>query len=116
VPGIESEENAVFQTAYKEAYGRTASEFAVQGYDTARLIVEALKARGGDTEDRAALVTAMHGVSFTGPRGALRIDPATNNIIQDIHIFETRPGEDGMELRVVETLPAMQDPVNGCQF
>jgi branched-chain amino acid transport system substrate-binding protein len=116
VPGIDSEENAAFQEAYREAYGRTASEFAVQGYDTARLIVEALKARGGDTEDRAALVAAMHGVTFTGPRGTLRIDPATNNIIQDIHIFETQQGPDGMELRVIDTLPAMQDPANGCQL
>ncbi len=116
VPGIESAENAAFQAAYREAYGRTASEFAVQGYDTARLIVEALKARGGDTADRAALVAAMHGVSFSGPRGMLRIDPATNNIIQDIHIFETQPGAEGMELRVIDTLPAMQDPANGCQL
>ena len=116
VPGIESEENAAFQVAYREAYGRTASEFAVQGYDTARLIVEALRMRGGDTEDRAALVSAMHGVSFTGPRGTLRIDPATNNIIQDIHIFETRLGVEGMELKVIESLPAMQDPTNGCAF
>ncbi|MDP6951640.1 MAG: ABC transporter substrate-binding protein [Alphaproteobacteria bacterium] len=114
VPGIESEENAAFQAAYKAAYDRTASEFAVQGYDTARLIVEALKARGGDTADRAALVAAMHAVTFTGPRGTLRIDPATNNIIQDIHIFETIPGPDGMELKVIESLPAMQDPANGC--
>jgi branched-chain amino acid transport system substrate-binding protein len=58
----------------------------------------------------------MHAVSFTGPRGTLRIDPATNNIIQDIHIFETRLGVEGMELKVIESLPAMQDPTNGCAF
>ena len=116
VPGIDSPENAAFQAAYREAYGRTASEFAVQGYDTARLIVEALRARGGETADKAALVAAIHGVAFTGPRGPLRIDPATTNIIQDIHIFETRPGSQGMELHVIETLPAMQDKPNGCQL
>jgi branched-chain amino acid transport system substrate-binding protein len=116
VPGIDSPENEAFQEAYQARYGRVASEFAVQGYDTARLIVEALRRTGGETADKAALVRAMHEVSFTGPRGPLRIDPATNNIIQDIHIFETRPGPDGMELAVIETLPAMQDPPNGCKL
>ncbi len=75
-----------------------------------------MRARGGETADKAALVAAIHDVSFTGPRGPLRIDPATNNIIQDIHIFETRSGAEGMELHVIETLPAMQDPPNGCRL
>jgi branched-chain amino acid transport system substrate-binding protein len=116
VPGIDSPENRVFQEAYQARYGRVASEFAVQGFDTARLIVESLRRTGGETADKAALVAAMHEVSFTGPRGPLRIDPATNNIIQDIHIFETRPGAGGMELRVIETLPAMQDAAKGCKL
>ena len=116
VPGIDSPENRAFQEAYQAAHGRVASEFAVQGYDTARLIVEALKITGGDASDRGALVEAMHAVSFVGPRGPLRIDPLTNNIIQDIHVFETMAGADGTELRVIETLPAMQDDPNGCSF
>ena len=114
VPGIDSLENHAFQAAYQAEYGRVASEFAVQGYDTARLIVEALKITGGDASDRGALVDAMHAVSFVGPRGPLRIDPLTNNIIQDIHVFETMAGAEGTELRVVDTLPAMQDAQNGC--
>jgi len=114
VPGIDSPENHAFQAAYQAEYGRVASEFAVQGYDTARLIVEALKITGGDASDRGALVDAMHAVSFVGPRGLLRIDPLTNNIIQDIHVFETMAGAEGTELHVVDTLPAMQDARNGC--
>lgn len=114
VPGIDNAENQAFQDAYQAKYGRVASEFAVQGYDTARLIVEALTRTGGDTADKDAVVAAIHEVAFDGPRGPLTIDPATNNIVQDIHIFETAPGENGMALNVIDTLPAMQDSPNGC--
>ena len=39
----------------------------------------------------ATLAAALPKVSFTGPRGELRIDPATNNIVQPIHVYETVP-------------------------
>ncbi len=117
LPGIDNDANRAFQAAYQERHGRVASEFAVQGYDTAHLIAAALAETGGATEDKAALVDAMRRVRFDGPRGPLRIDPATNNIIQDIHIFETRPdpADAGvMRFVVIDSLPAMQDPPNGC--
>lgn len=116
VPSIETPENIEFQLAFQNMFGRVASEFAVQGYDTARLIIEALVLTEGNVKKRAALVKAMHKVTFTGPRGALRIDPATNNIIQDIHIFETRAAGDKVRAVVIDTLPAMQDPPKGCRL
>ncbi len=45
-----------------------------------------------------------------------RIDLATDNIVQDIHIFETRLGPEGMALAVIETLPAMQNAFQGCKL
>ncbi len=116
VPSIETPENIEFQLAFQNTFGRVASEFAVQGYDTARLIIEALALREGDVKNRAALVAAMRKVTFTGPRGVLRIDPATNNIIQDIHIFETRESGGKVRAVVIDTLPAMQDPPKGCRL
>lgn len=116
VPSIETPENIEFQLAFQNMFGRVASEFAVQGYDTARLIIEALVLTEGNVKKRAALVRAMHKVTFTGPRGVLRIDPATNNIIQDIHIFETRATGGKVRAVVIDTLPAMQDPPKGCRL
>ena len=55
-------------------------------------------------------------LAFTGPRGDLRIDPATNNIVQPIHVYETVAGADGLTQKVLATLPAVADPVNGCQM
>ena len=76
VPSIDLPANHVFQEKFRAAHGRDGSEFGVAAYDTARLIVEALKATGGNTDDKAALVAAMRETSFDGPRGPFRIDPA----------------------------------------
>ncbi|NEX48730.1 ABC transporter substrate-binding protein [Pseudotabrizicola algicola] len=111
VPTLDNPENAALVAAFKAKTGRIPSEYAVHGYDSARALVEAVKA--GAT-DRASLAAALPKVSFTGPRGELRIDPATNNIVQPIHVYETVAGADGLTQKVLATLPAEADPVNGC--
>ncbi|MBO6885356.1 MAG: ABC transporter substrate-binding protein, partial [Marivita sp.] len=102
-----------FVAAFTAETGRAPSEFAVQGYDSARALIEAVKA--GAT-DRASLATALRQVSFDGPRGNLSIDPATNNIIQPVYVYETVPGEGGLTQKVLAQLPAEADPVNGCEM
>ena len=114
VPSIDLPENHAFQKAFQERFERVGSEFAVQAYDSARLIVEALKITDGKTDDRRALVDAMHQVSFVGPRGALRIDPKTNNVIQNIYIFEIRKSGDAYSPVVLDVIENVRDPVNGC--
>ena len=113
VPSIESPENAAFQDTFQARFGRVGSEFAVQGYDSARLIVEALKRTGGSTDE---IVEAIREVSFVGPRGELRIDPLTNNVIQDIYVFETRLIGDRIEQVVIDTFADVRDPPNGCRL
>jgi len=116
VPTIDSEENRLFQEAFRNKHERTASEFTVQGFDTGRLIVQALNAVKGDVSNKKELVEAMQNVTFVGPRGPFRIDPATNNIIQDIYIFETR--QVGYKVRhvVIDKIPNVQDGPNGCEM
>jgi len=90
VPSIDNPENAAFQQKFRARHGRDGSEFGVAAYDSARLIVEALKATGGRTDDKAALVAAMGKVRFNGPRGPFRIDPKTHNVIQNIYLSEVQ--------------------------
>ena len=111
VPTIDSAENKDFVAAFTEKTGRIPSEYAVQGYDSARALIEATKTGASDRETIAA---ALGKVSFTGPRGPLSTDPATNNLIQPIYVYETVAGETGLTQKVLATLPAQQDPVNGC--
>lgn len=113
VPTIDNPANAAFVEAFRAETGRLPSEYAVQGYDTARALVEAVKS--GAT-DRETLATALRKVSFEGPRGQLSIDPATNNIVQPIYVYQTVAGENGPTQQVLAELPAEADPVNGCQM
>ncbi|MGX0977521.1 branched-chain amino acid transport system substrate-binding protein [Roseovarius sp. MBR-51] len=113
VPTLDNPANAQFVEAFKAKTGRVPSEFAVHGYDAGRALIEAVKA--GAT-DRESLANALRQVSFDGPRGALSIDPATNNIVQPIYVYETVAGADGMTQKVLAQLPAEADPVNGCEM
>lgn len=112
-PTIDNAANKAFAEAFTAATGRAPSEFAVQGYDAARALIEATKT--GAT-DRKALANALRQVSFDGPRGKTSIDPATNNIVQPIYVYETVTGADGLTQKVLAELPAEADPLNGCQM
>ena len=96
--------------------GRVGSEFAAQGYDTAKLIFEALKLTGGSTKDKMAFIEAMHSVKITGTRGPLRIDRRTNNIIQDMYIFETKMMGAKVGYTILDTIKAVRDEPNGCNL
>lgn len=112
-PTIDNAANAAFVAAFTEETGRVPSEFAVQGYDAARALIEAAKT---GANDRETLANALRQVSFDGPRGEMSIDPATNNIIQPVYVYETVAGEGGLTQQVLAQLPAEADPVNGCEM
>ena len=113
-PSIDTPENRAFQAQFRAKHGRDASEFGVAAYDSVRLIVDALKATGGKTDDKAALVKAMHEVQFNGPRGPFRIDPKTNNVIQNIYVARIEEMGDSVGAVIKHTFPNVQDPPNGC--
>jgi branched-chain amino acid transport system substrate-binding protein len=116
VPAIDNPVNKAFQAKFQAKYNRTASEFAAQGYDTGKLIYAALKANGGKTSDKAALVKALHEVTVEGTRGPLKIDPKTNNIIQDIYIYEAKKVGDKIDFNVLSRIKNVQDAPNGCKL
>ena len=115
-PSIDSPENKAFQEQFRTKHGRDASEFGVAAYDTARLIVSALQATDGNTDDKAALVNAMHEVEFVGPRGPFRIDPKTNNVVQHIYVAQVEAQGDSVAAVIKHTFPNVQDPPNGCEL
>ena len=114
VPTIDTPENKKFQDGYQAAYeGKLGSEFGVAGYDAARLIIEAIAASGGDKEK---FKTELSKVSFNGPRGPLKIDPATNNVVQNMYIFRNDFKDGKVTQTVLETVEGVQDSVNGCKM
>lgn len=116
VPAIDTPENKKFQAEFQAKYNRVGSEFAAQGYDTGRLIMAALNSIKGDVANKAGLVGAFHAVTVKGTRGELKIDPKTNNVIQDIYIYEAKKAGDKVDFTVLDKLPAVQDPPNGCKL
>ena len=116
VPSIDTEENNNFIKAYKDRFGRSPSEFAVQGYDSAKVIIKAIEALSGNITDKDKLAEAINAVSITGPRGPLTIDPETNNVIQNIYIFEVVKDKNGPELKVLDTIEAVKAPGPGCKL
>jgi branched-chain amino acid transport system substrate-binding protein len=116
VPAIDNPVNKAFQAKFQAKYNRVASEFAAQGYDTGKLIYAALKANDGKTSDKAAFVKALHEVTVDGTRGPLKIDPKTNNIIQDIYIYEAKKVGDKVDFNVLSRIQNVQDPPNGCKL
>ena len=115
-PSLDTPENKRFQDAYQARYGKPASEFGAQGYDTGLFIIAALQALGGRTDDKAALARALRAAAVTGPRGPVRIDPANNNIVQNMYIVQARESAKGPELAVIDTIPAVADGPEGCHL
>lgn len=114
IPAIDNPVNKSYQERFQAKFKRVGSEFGAQGYDTAKLIHAALAKAEGKTADKAALVKAMHAVQIEGTRGPLRIDPKTNNVVQDIYVFETRLQGDAVGYEVLERIRDVQDLPNGC--
>jgi len=106
--GLDNPENTAFIENFQSQFERDPSTYAVQGYDAAWLIGEALKATEGDT-DPDALVEAMESVEFASPRGPLTLDE-NHNPIQNIYIREAQEQNGTIENVVIDTIEDVQDP------
>lgn len=114
LPTLDTPENQAFVEAFQAKANRLPSEYAVQGYDAGRALVEAVNA--GAT-DRESIKDALREVQYTGPRGPLEIDPATNNIVQNVYIYDIVEGEDGkLTQELLDTVEAVRDEPNGCEL
>lgn len=105
---LDNPENSAFVENFQSQFDRRPSTYAVQGYDAAWLIGEALKATEGDT-DPDALVEAMENVEFQSPRGPLTLDE-NHNPIQNIYIREAQDRNGTIENVVIDTIENVQDP------
>jgi len=116
-PQLDNPVNQRFVKEFVEKYkGKMPDGFACQGYDTAEVIVRALKAVNGNTQDKDKLVAAIAATEFDSPRGRFRFDPKTQNVIQPfIYIREVRelPGI-GLTNVPIDKVADVRDPGTGC--
>jgi branched-chain amino acid transport system substrate-binding protein len=109
---LDHEGNAAFRAAYEKATGNAPNVFAVQGFDTGSLLVQAMTAVKGDTSATADLIKVMEGAEFPdSPRGNWKMSKA-HNPIQNIYLREVRGGKQKM-LGIASE--ALEDPAAGCK-
>jgi len=110
---LDNPANMAFKAAYQKAYGKPPNVFAVQGYDTGSLLLQAAAAVGGDVGATNDVIDAMSSATFAdSPRGFWKMSKA-HNPIQDIYLREVRGGEHH-NLGVVSK--ALEDPATGCRM
>lgn len=99
-PDLDTPGNAEFVAAFRQAYNRIPSLYAVGGYDSLMLIDSAVKAAG--TEDRAALRTALRAADFHSLRGNFSF--STNQFpVQDFYVTKAiKDAEGNYRTSVVE--------------
>lgn len=108
---LDNKENRDFTAAFKRRFGKTADVFSVQGYDTARVIVDALEAVKGSTTDKAAFMRAIAKVSFKSPRGDFKFDDNSHNVVNTIYVRElVNDSKLGPTNKVISSLPNVVDP------
>jgi branched-chain amino acid transport system substrate-binding protein len=115
-PLLDNQTNHRFVKDFREKYyGKMPDGFACQGFDTAEVIVRALKAVNGNTQDKEKLVAALEKVEFDSPRGRFRFDPKTHNVIQPfIYVREVREVFGGLNNVVIDKVANVADPGTGC--
>ena len=103
--------NTAFVAAWRKEYGAGAVPdfMAVAGWDGMAAIAHAVKATGGAT-DGDKLMAALKDFSFDSPRGPIRIDPDTRDIVQDEHAQEVVRIDGRMGIKVIDTIPQVKDP------
>lgn len=89
---LQSEANRNFVSAYQEAYGETPDAYAVHGYDTGKMLAQALYSVKGDTENKEALIEALSNVHLDSPRGPISFSDS-HHPIQNIYLLEIQDGK-----------------------
>ncbi|VCU69629.1 Aliphatic amidase expression-regulating protein [Pigmentiphaga humi] len=93
-PSADNEQSRQFVAAFEKKYKRPPTSFAAFSYDAAILIDAAVKARGGDVRDSAALNAALRATPFPSVRGSFRFN-RNNYPIQNYHIYKVVEGKGG---------------------
>jgi branched-chain amino acid transport system substrate-binding protein len=115
-PLLDNPVNQKFVKDFRDKFGgKMPDGFACQGNDTAEVIVRAVKAVNGNTQDKPKLAEAIAKVEFDSPRGPFRFDPKTQNVIQPfIYVREVKEAAGGFNNVVIDRIADVRDPGTGC--
>jgi branched-chain amino acid transport system substrate-binding protein len=108
--GLDNAKDKAFRPAFKKKTSRDPDAYAVQGYDTAQLLIMGMNAVKGDFKARKELIATMEAAEIDSPRGKFRLSKA-HNPIQDFYLRKVA----GKENKYVSVaVKALADPATGC--
>ncbi len=109
--GRKSPANDKFLAAWHKEYGQDKDPdlFAVGAYDGMALIGDVVKKLDGKIDGDKAM-GVIKGWTHESPRGPIRIDPETRDIIQNIYITKTERVNGRLANVPIETYEAVKDP------
>jgi branched-chain amino acid transport system substrate-binding protein len=107
--------NKEFVAAWHKEYGANSYPdfMSAQGWDTMAGIFAAIKKLNGNVKDGMKVVDALKGWSHSGPRGLVKIDPVTRDIIQDEHAAEVYRKPDGK--LGIKTVAIIEQVIDQCK-
>jgi branched-chain amino acid transport system substrate-binding protein len=105
---LDTPSNRRFVAEYRKRFGKVPSYFAETNYTSGRWIHEAVKALGGQVEDREKLLAALRRVEIAdAPHGPIKLD-AHGNPIQNVYIRKVERNREGeLQNTVIATVPAV---------
>ena len=109
---LDNPANQEFVKAWHDAYGENSYPdfMSAAAWDTMAGIFAVIKKLNGNLNDGAKVVEAFKGLSLDGPRGAVMIDPATRDVIQDERAMEVYKKPDGkLGLKVLGAIAQVKD-------
>ena len=110
-----SPENKAFVEAVaKLAPGATPNPATVSAYDGTHVLYTMIKATAGKPDPDGAL-SAAKGLSWTSPRGPVRIDPQTRDIIQNVYLRVVERDAAG-RWSTVKPKPSKPSPITAWSF
>ena len=116
VVSMDTPRNKAFVAAFQKRYNRLPAAVDVQGYDSARLIIEATKKLNGNLSDKKAVRQALIDAEINSPRGFMRIDPKNGNVIQNIYITKVVKKGNTYAHEIIRTAEKVQDPDTSCKL
>ena len=103
--------NKAFVKAWKEAYGAdTTPDFmAVAGYDGMAAIFHVIKQLDGNISAEAA-IKALQGWGYDSPRGPIRIDANTRDIVQNQYVHRIVKEGGRLKVKVIDVVEQVGNP------
>jgi len=109
---LDNPRNKAFRASYLKSNKTHADVYAVQGYDTGLLLMQALHKARGDVGNTSTVIAAMEAAVIDSPRGQWRMSKA-HNPIQDIYLRRAEKGDNKV---IGVAWKALEDPARGCRM